>query len=502
MSNNALFISDQLHEALALYHTREFDTTHSICSNIILLDPKQHHAFHILGLIAFQRHQYSEAVPLIQQAIKLSPHNASFFMSLGDVQRVQELFEDATESYKQAINLQPIFPEAFNNLGMVLANVSANEGALICFNEAIKQKPGFSEAFFNRANLLRDTHDYEAALKSYDLAISNNPALLDSYWNKSLVLLTTGNYEEGWPLFEYRWKCLLSFDANKFNRPLWLGKESLKNKSILLFSEQGYGDTLQFCRYLPLIAALGAKIIFAVEKPLFNLMKDFSQEYTLITMDSPLPPSDFQCPLMSLPLALGTTLNSIPSSQKYLWADPKKVGEWDLILGQKNKLRVGLIWAGGARPNQALLKAVNERRNISLAQLSLLSTLDVNFYSLQIGKEAQLALSHQTKIGWNSNPIEDLTNFISDFSDTAALIQNLDLIISVDTSTAHLSAAMGKPTWILNRYDSCWRWLTHRKDSPWYDSVRLFTQIKFNDWDHVVNEVREELSQITKADCQ
>jgi len=282
---------------------------------------------------------------------------------------------------------------------------------------------------------------------------------------------------------------------------LWLGKESLENKTILVVSEQGLGDTLQFCRYVPMLAKLGAKVIFEVQKPLLALLKGVEGVTSMTTTGiEPAEPYDCYCPLMSLPHAFQTTLETIPSSVPYISTDPEKTEYWAKKLGNKNKMRIGLVWSGGFRPDQPEVWATNNRRNLPLEKLVAFKDIDAEFYSLQKGDPAESELVEVLKNGWEGPQIINHANELKDFTDTAALIENLDLIIAVDTSTAHLAAALGKPTWILNRFDTCWRWLQEREDSPWYKSVRLFRQKQQGDWDEVLRYIKQELFALNKIE--
>jgi hypothetical protein len=245
----------------------------------------------------------------------------------------------------------------------------------------------------------------------------------------------------------------------------------------LIHAEQGLGDTLQFCRYLPLIDPRH-KVIFEVQTPLVDLMQQIPGVDSVVALGAPLPDFDAYCPIMSLPLVFKTTLDTIPNQTPYLRADPAKVELWATRLEVAQGLRVGLVWAGGARPNQPELESVNRRRNISLATLApLLQTRGVSFVSLQKGPPASEA--HALSPGL---PLLDFTDDLHDFTDTAALVETLDLVIAVDTAVAHLAAAMGKPVWLLNRFDTCWRWLLNRDDSPWYPTLRIFRQPAPHDW--------------------
>ncbi len=308
--------------------------------------------------------------------------------------------------------------------------------------------------------------------------------------------LLNGRYEEGWREFEWRKRIRIPLGSRPFSEPLWLGEQDIAGKIILLHSEQGLGDTIQFCRYAELVSNLGVRVILEVPKSLMRLFEGLCSSPELIEVGSQLPFFDFHCPLMSLPLAFKTTLSSIPANIPYLKTDTDRVLFWNGRLGHKNKPRVGLVWSGGFRPDQPQVWSVNKRRNIPLAKFASFAGLDIDFYSLQKGEPAESELTALKRDNWGGPNIIDLTGELIDFSDTAALIQNLDLVISVDTSTAHLAGALGKPIWILNRFDTDWRWLLDRTDSPWYPTVKLYRQEKAGDWDEVVQRVRGDLIRV------
>ena len=275
--------------------------------------------------------------------------------------------------------------------------------------------------------------------------------------------------------------------------------ESLLNQTILIHAEQGLGDTIQFCRYAALVKKLGARVLLEVPKSLMVLLKDLEGVDILLEQGMPLPDFDFHCPLLSLPLAFKTELQTIPFPKSYLKADQNKINQWQKRLNL-NGFKVGLVWNGGFRANQPELWDINERRNIPLKILAQkLNSIKVNYFSLQKGDPAESEIrGHETEY-WPSGNFFNFADELLDFSDTAALISNMDLIISVDTSTAHLAGALGKPTWILNRFDSCWRWMLDRDDSPWYESVKLYRQDEDRQWAPVLERVARDLKELNTS---
>jgi hypothetical protein len=337
----------------------------------------------------------------------------------------------------------------------------------------------------------------DEALDSYDRAIALKSDYASGYVNRALGLLLAGQYERGWADYEWRWKDSSSWvikEKRNFSQPLWLGQENLSGKTILLQSEQGYGDTIQFCRYVGLVADLGARVILEVPLALSPLLGSLEGLAQLVVHGESLPSFEYYCPLLSLPLAMGTTLAHIPARIPYLAANEERRHIWRQKMGDRARLRVGLVWSGGFRPGRPELWSVNERRNVPLAGFEEFADLDVEFYSLQLGQVTS-ELTQLAGSGWRGPALKDFTGEIRDFADTAALIDHLDLVISVDTSTAHLAGALGKPVWILNRFDTCWRWLIDRDDSPWYPTARLYRQERPGDWPAVLERVRLDLQQ-------
>jgi hypothetical protein len=296
-------------------------------------------------------------------------------------------------------------------------------------------------------------------------------------------LLLTGDFEQGWPLYEQRWENK-NLDLKKWTvpQPLWLGVEPLDGKTIVLHAEQGFGDTIQFCRYAKLVCALGARVILQVPKSLVPLLVGLDDVAELRDMQQPLPDFDYHCPLMSLPLAFKTTLTTIPSTTRYLQASQTKLTEWTHKLGQKTKPRVGLVWSGNPAHKN------DENRSLKLEQLLTILPKGIDYICLQ----KEVRASDQELLN-NQVAIKTFCHALNDFSDTAALCELMDVVISVDTSVAHLASALGKATWVLLPYAPDWRWLLNRQDSPWYQSVRLYRQGEQRDWHNVLQQIANDL---------
>jgi hypothetical protein len=319
------------------------------------------------------------------------------------------------------------------------------------------------------------------------------PQYAEARLNHAYFLLQKGDFASGWREYEYRWKIERFGLQRTFAQPLWLGDADLQGKTILLHAEQGLGDTLQFVRYVPAILELGARVILEVQNEVFALIEHSFIHPALLVVpcDQPLPPFDFQCPLLSLPLALGTTIATILHAGPYLRANPILTAYWRTKLPEKVKFRVGLVWAGNPRKYNLGAHIVDSMRSVSWSQMStLLDVTTVEFYSLQVGAEAAAQMRGDVRV-------IDLTSHLRDFQDTAALVAHLDLVISVDTSTAHLAAAIGKPVWMLNRFNTCWRWGNEGEVSAWYPTMRIFRQPTLGDWDSVMQRIRVALDEFS-----
>jgi hypothetical protein len=308
-------------------------------------------------------------------------------------------------------------------------------------------------------------------------------------------LLTLGNLPTGFALFEGRWQQKAPEGKRKSSRPIWLGEPPIAGKTLYVHWEQGFGDTIQFARYVPMAARAGARVILEVRRQTLDLMASLDGVSCLIEDGDPMPDHDFYCPVVSLPLAFGTTLETIPADVPYLRADPVAVAAWRERLAGIAGKKVGLVFAGSSRKGiDPSAMAADKRRSIALADLAPLAAVpNCAFFSLQFGPPAE-----QTANPPAGMTLYDYTPELGNFSD-AALIENLDLVISVDTATAHLAGALAKPVWLLNKFDTDWRWLLDREDSPWYPTMRIFRQPTPGDWDTPIARVAEELRRFAAA---
>jgi Flp pilus assembly protein TadD len=479
---------------VASHRAGRFEEAEAAYRQVLAIDPADADTLHLLGVLADQLKQHQRAIDFIRQAIALRGDRPHYYNNAALALRSLERFEEAEAACRTALRLNPAYLVAKSTLGMILRSAGRLDEALDCYRAAILQRPDFTEAYNNLGNVLCQLgrHAEVETCFRHALRLPGHPPIhREAQCNLAQVLLLTGRLAEGWPYYEVRAEVNHAV-RHDLDRPLWTG-EPLGERVLLLHAEQGLGDTLQFCRYAPLVAR-GSKVVLEVQPPLLRLLSSLPGAVEIVAAGGALPPHDFQCPLMSVPHLVGTVLETIPAEVPYLAAEPGTRAAWRRRLAGLGGLRVGLVWAGGFRPDQSGAIAVDRRRSITLGQMAPLARVSgVSFLSLQKGEPAAQA----------ANPPEgmvlhDFTGDLADFTDTAALIEALDLVISVDTAVAHLAGALGKPVWLLNRFDTCWRWLLDRDDSPWYPSLRQFRQKAAGDWASVMIAVEAALAQLVR----
>ncbi|MBU3558516.1 tetratricopeptide repeat protein [Polynucleobacter sp. Nonnen-W13] len=473
---NTLKALERFDEALASY------------DSAIDIKPNYTVAYYNRGLALQELERFDEALVSYDQAISLESDYAEAYSDRGNTLQKLKRFDEALVSYDKAISLKPDYAQAFYNRGTSLQEIQHYDEALASYDKSISLKPDYAEAYSNRGNVLKEMGHFDGALASYYKGISIKPDSAEIHWNLSLCHLLLGNFQDGWQGYEWRWKNekIAPFKNKRgFTEPLWLGEQPLIGKTIFLHAEQGLGDTIQFCRYVPLVAQLGAKVIVAWQAPLVNLLKNLEGVSQVITVGDTLPVFDYQCPLMSLPLAFKTELDSIPLAPQCITSDMGKVAKWEAKLGKKTKLRVGLVWSGST------IHKNDHNRSLTLSQLLPYLPPQIDYVCLQ--KELrvvdQALLEQHPEIQYFGDALED-------FTDTAALCELVDVVISVDTSVAHLAGMLGKPTWVLLSFSPDWRWLLDRDDSPWYPSVKLYRQTEINDWDSVLKRTKADLEKM------
>jgi tetratricopeptide (TPR) repeat protein len=496
-------LSHRYDEAIEAYQAQHFDVAQALVDRILAIVPEHAESLHLRGLLALAFEQLEAAQTWVERAIERHPQPL-FYNTLNAIQLRLGNFAGAVESIRSGLTLGPNFAVLHYNLGLTLQYEERLEEAAISYRRALDLNPVNSPTHNNLGLILKELGAFDEAEAHYRGAISLAPNNLVAHNNLGNLLLTAGRFEEAWPYFEARWVTCKYADGRpapvrpELPLPRWEGpatqSEHGREGRLLVLHEQGYGDSLQFVRYLPLVLERFSKIGYVCPPALHRLYEHslcsrWPELELLASVPTDLHGWDQYCPLMSLPMAFGTRLDTIPAPGPYLYADPAHVASCRAKFAalQDPKLpRVGIVWAGG---NSGI--AVDRKRSLTSAQMApLLALPHVHWISLQKTDDfAKLpdAASKAQLIDW--------TDELTDFADTAALIENLDLVISVDTSVAHLAAAMGKPVWLLNRFSGCWRWLSHRDDSPWYPTLRLFTQTQRGNWDDVLARVVTALRQ-------
>jgi tetratricopeptide (TPR) repeat protein len=425
-----------------------------------------------------------EALLYINPCDKQQPNRASTLQKRAVVLYGQNKFEEGLVELKRAHALDPANADICNNIGVCFRRLTREEQALPWFDRALEIQPNFLAALHNKAFALFEMQRFAPAIAVYDEIKAIDPADASAEFNTSLVHLLTGNFESGWAGRESRTNVPnLVITRFEFSRPKWLGEESIAGKTILLQADEGLRDSIQFLRYVPMVAALGARVVVVVQDSVCPLLSGLDGVSQCIPLSATrFPAFDLYCPLSSLPLAFGTRLETIPSATPYLSARAESLPAWEERLGVRDKLCVGLVWSGNPK------HANDFYRTIPLSMLSRIVDVVARFISLQKdlrpGDKATL-LARPELVDW--------TTELAEIGETAALISCLDLVITADTSVAHLAGALGRPTWILLPYTPDWRWLLQRNDSPWYPTARLFRQDEARDYGTVVDRVRSEL---------
>jgi tetratricopeptide (TPR) repeat protein len=429
--------------------------------------------------------RYDEALKYFDRVLLLKPDHVNAHNNRGLALDGLNRPEDALAGYDRALKLAPRNLEALNNRGNVLQKLSRHSDAIACYDFALTINSGHPEVLNNRGRSLSILGQHREGLNSTLRATAAKPDYVDAHWNASLMHLRLGEFQNGWKKYEWRWKRGEGLKKLRiYPQPLWLGETPAAGKTILVHHEPGFGDTIQFARYASLLAQQGAKVVLEVQPPLKALLSQIAG-VEVIGNGDPIPEFDMHCPLMSLPLAFGTTIDTIPADVPYLAAPASRTERLEALLPPRQGLRIGLVWSGNATHKD------DHNRSISLARLGpLLEAPGVQFVSLQ--KELRDA---DAQLLAQDARMTDLGRHFGDFDDTAAAIDLVDLVISVDTSVAHLAGAMGKPVWVVLPFCPDWRWLLERDDNPWYPTARLFRQPAIGDWDSVIARLTEALAQ-------
>jgi tetratricopeptide (TPR) repeat protein len=506
-----------LRRALHAHETGDLANADRLYAAVLQHEPENFDALHGLGQLHCQYRRFYTALVLIQTALRADPERADGFASLGLVFYYLRRLKDALTSFDEGLRIEPANAELLNLRGVALLELGRAGEALESFKRAQLADPAFFDALANYGNALFRLNRPAEALDVYDRALTLAPENAELLTNRaialckldrphealmnvsralvskpdfpqarftdSLVRLTLGDFRAGWRGYESRWQTRnLSPQRRDFIAPLWLGDGSLAGRTVLLHAEQGFGDTMQFLRYAPLLAEQGAKVVIEVQRELVRLLTGMKGVDAVIGRGTLLPPFDLHCPLLSLPLAFATELATIPVLVPYIRAADDDIRRWRELLPQRRP-RIGVAWSGDpAHDNDA-------NRSIRLNTLApVFAATDADFVSLQ----------HQMRDA-DRGVLPDFPNLLQlergfrDFADTAAVVASLDAVVSVDSAVAHLAGAMGKPLFLLLPFGADFRWLRERQDSPWYPTAQLFRQPKFGDWDGVIETLAGEL---------
>ena len=507
--------------AYGAFQQGDLDRTEKLCAGILEHRPEDFDALHLLGLLNFQRRRMMEALGFLSQALRINSGSADAMSNLGLALHATGRHDEAISSYRSALRLSPDHPEILYNLGNacleagridealssydgVLAVEPRHVGALVnrgntllrfnrpveaiaSYDEALAAMPDHPQILTNRGHALRRLDRPVEALADFEAALAAAPEFPEAHFEAAMTRLTLGDFDAGWKAYEWRWKTgAFARHRPQPRSPLWLGERPVSGKTILLHAEQGFGDTIQFIRYAPLLAERGAKVICEVQPALQPLLSQL-EGVTVVASGDPLPAFDLHCPLLSLPLAFGTRPETIPTTIPYLAAPAQRLARWQDRL-PPGGLRAGFVWSGEPSHKN------DSNRSIALARLApLFEDPPVQCFGLQ----GELRVADSDVLAGLPNLV-DLGSGFRDFADTAAVIALLDIVISVDTAVAHLAGAMGKPVVILLPYAADFRWMRRRDDTPWYPTAKLFRQPAFGDWDSVIVRVGEQLRQLNR----
>lgn len=447
------------------------------------LRPESGEALGNIGATLLREHRYVEAAEACRRALRLAPGRSEFLTNLAIALYAQKRWTEAHAAVHEVLAAMPDHHDALNIEANCLAACNRLDEADTVLRRVLALYPESVEAHGNFANFLLLSGRIADAKEAYRHALEIDPQHAGNLHNSSFPLLLTGEWKEGWHRYEARIASWPASLRQRFTVPRWSGDFPLAGRTLLVHAEQGLGDTLQFVRYLPLLAAQGAKVVLEVQRPLVRLLASLSDRATIVAQGSPLPAFDCHCPVLSLPLACRTTLSNLPATTPYLQAPAAELAAWAERLGPRTGPRVGVVWRGNPRHGN------DHRRSMAFKTLApLLKVPGVQFFSLQ--KEILPADAGDVAA---CPPLEPLGPHLADFTDTAAVVSLLDVVVTVDTSVAHLAGALGRPFWVLLPFAPDWRWMLGRKDNPWYPSAEIFRQTAPGDWSAPLEAVRERL---------
>jgi len=479
-------IAQAIEMALQDHRAGRLDAAEGAYRNILAQSPECPDALHLLGVLTSQRGRHDIAINMIQQAITLKPLTAEFHFNLGGIYRATGKLEESIAQTQRAIELKPGMPGGDANLGLALSESGRLGEAIEVLNRALEREPNNAGVHLDLGNAYWKMSQHERALACFQRATECQPDSPALHWSTARVLLQLGRLKEGWEEFEWR----LHFKEMRLDRgfaqPQWDGSEAA-GKTILLHTEGGLGDAVNFVRLVPLAAQRGGRIILECQPTLISLFQDIPGVEQLVARGQTLPPFDCHLPLQGLPRILGITLDNIPNQVPYLAAPKDRVANFAAKMPKDGKLRVGLVWCG------VMYNEVDFRTRSLEVFHPLMKLPGIRFYSLQKGEAA--SQKPPAGVDW-----VDFSGELNEFADTAALVTNLDLVISVDTSTAHLAGALAKPVWVLVPTQSDFRWLLDRTDSPWYPTMQLFRQPLGDDWSKPIADLTKSLAEFGRPE--
>lgn len=450
----------------------------------VKLNPEFAEGWNELGMALKEQGKFPEAEEAFGNAARIAPGSAKFRTNFGNVLKDQNQLLEAEREFKEAVKLAPDVALVHHNYAVVLAGLGKSAEAIEESRETLRLQPDHAAARATLGHVLMGMGKQREALEILAEGARIQPQDGEAHWNFGWNLLLIGDYERGWPEFEWRWKSSTYRDVlRRSPERQWNGSD-VDGRRFLLYSEGGLGDTLHFVRYVPLLAKRGAKVILECQAELVSLLRKVEGVCEILSTGQPTPVFDVICPTMSLPLNFGTTLQTIPAEVPYIAADPTRAKAWESkVPPEPGRVRVGLVWAGNPKNKN------DPTRSVGLARFApLADAKHARFFSVQVGAGAAEASAPPPGM-----ELADFSADLRDFGETAALIANLDLVISVDTSVVHLAGAMGKPIWVLIPFTPDWRWMLGREDCAWYPTMRLFRQRKLGDWEEVLGRVARAL---------
>ncbi len=464
---------------------------------LLALMPDNAAAFYNRGVALQALKRYEEALASYDRALSIALDDAEVLSNRGIALYELKRYEEALASYDQALAIKPDFVEVLNNRGNVLRELNRLEEALASCDKALAIKPDYLEALTNRGMALQALNRHAEALVCYDRALAVSPNYADAHWAVSLCSLALGDFERGWREYEWRWKTEdFPSPRREFQRPLWLGREDIRGKTILLYGEQGLGDTLQFSRYVEMVAHRGANVILEVQPALKSLLAGLHGAPRILATGERLPDFEYQCPLLSLPLAFKTTLETVPARVPYIETTPERVMAWRTRLAQTidpRDFRVGICWQGQPAAKADIGRSIPLREFYPLSQIP-----GVRLISLQ--KHHGLDQLDDLPAGMKVETLgDDFDAGSNAFVDSAAVMESLDLIVASDTSVVHLAGALARPVWVALKHVPDWRFMREQSASPWYPTVRLFRQPKPADWHAVFAIISSELQALVAS---